>query len=80
MSALTAQRGRRSAGASARKWLVRTMAVAAVAAMTGCDNAAGNAVFQAAGATGRTITDVVLTSYANVVAGLWMTLQTALGG
>ena len=80
MSALIAQRHRRSAGAFARKWLARMMAVAAFAGMTGCDNAAGNAVFQAAGATGRTITDMVLTSYANVVAGFWTTLQTALGG
>ena len=80
MSALTAQRSRRSAGASARTWLAGVMAFAVMAGAAGCDNASGNAVFQAAGATGRTITDMVLTSYANVVAGLWTTIQVAMGG
>jgi hypothetical protein len=46
------------------------LAVLTLAGAAGCDGQAGNVLFQTMGAASRTVTDLVLTSYANIVAGL----------
>jgi hypothetical protein len=45
--------------------------VTALATLTGCESQAGYLFFQTANAASRTVADLVLTSYANLVAALF---------
>jgi hypothetical protein len=47
------------------------LAVPALATLTGCDSQAGYLLFQTANAGSRTIVDLALTSYVNLVAALF---------
>ena len=49
----------------------RWLAAAALLFLAGCDNQAGAVFFQTAGAAARTVTDLVLTSYANLIAAVF---------
>lgn len=54
--------------------------IAALASLAGCDTQAGNVIYQTANAGSRTVIDLVLTSYANVIAATLAALQGLLTG
>lgn len=53
--------------------------MAAVAGLTGCGSQSGNFLYQTANAGSRTVVDIVITSYANLLAAGVAGLQSLLG-